>query len=149
MGLARAHLRLANARRPELAALELDALADTGALHLCIPEHVAIQLQLDELEKREITIADGSKRLVPYVGPVIISFANRHCYAGAMVLGNETLLGAIPMEDMDLIVLPGARQVAVNPASPNIAQSTVKALQPPKLLSPEVDHFENAHFEHK
>jgi clan AA aspartic protease len=130
MGLTRARLRLTNARRPDLAAVELDALADTGALHLCIPEHVAIQLQLDQLEKREITVADGSKRLVPYMGPIIISFANRQCYAGAMVLGDEALLGAIPTEDMDLVVSPGLRQVTVNPANPNIAVSIAKGLHP-------------------
>ena len=130
MGLTHARVRLTNARRPDLAAVEVEALADTGALHLCIPEHVAIQLQLDELEKREVTVADGSKRVVPYMGPVIISFANRQCYSGAMVLGDEALLGAIPMEDMDLVVLPGARQVAVNPANPNIAVSIAKGLPP-------------------
>src|SRR5437773_8867664 len=106
MGLPRARLRLTNARRPDLAAVEVDALADTGALHLCIPEHVAIQLQLDELEKREVTIADGSQRLVSYQGPIIVSFANRQCYSGAMVFGDEALHGAIPMEDMDLVVTP-------------------------------------------
>jgi clan AA aspartic protease len=126
MGLTHARVRLANARRPDLAGIEVNALADTGALHLCIPEHVAIQLQLDELEKREVTVADGSKRLVPYMGPVLISFANRQCYTGAMVLGDETLLGAIPMEDMDLVVLPGTQQLAVNPANPNIAVSIAK-----------------------
>ena len=123
MGLSYARLKLANSRRPDLAAIELDALADTGAPHLCIPEHVALQLQLDELEKREVTIAGGSRRLVPYMGPVTVSFANRQCYAGAMVLGTEALLGAIPMEDMDLVVLPGTQQVAVNPMNPNIAVS--------------------------
>ena len=128
MGLTRARVRLANARRPDLAAVEVNALADTGALHLRIPEHVAVELQLDELEKREITIADGSTRLVPYMGPIVISFANRHCYAGAMVLGNEALLGAIPMEDMDLVVLPRTQQVAVNPANPNFAASIAKGL---------------------
>jgi clan AA aspartic protease len=130
MGPTRARVRLTNARRPDLAAVEVDALADTGALHLCIPEHAAVALALDELEKREITIADGSIRLVPYMGPVIISFANRQCYAGAMVLGDEALLGAIPMEDMDLVVLPDAQQVAVNLANPNIALSIAKGLPP-------------------
>ncbi|HEY7296448.1 MAG TPA: clan AA aspartic protease [Xanthobacteraceae bacterium] len=134
MGLTHARLRLTNARRPELAPVEVDALADTGSLHLCIPEHVAIQLQLDQLERREITLADGSKRLVPYMGPVIVSFANRQCYAGAMVLGDEALLGAIPMEDMDLVVLPDSRQVAVNPKNPNIAVSIAKGL-PTKACS--------------
>src|SRR5215211_3218909 len=123
MGVAYARLRLANARRPDLAAIEVDALADTGALHLCIPEHVALQLQLDELEKREVTVADGSRCVVSYMGPIIVSFANRQCYAGAMVLGDQPLLGAITMEDMDLVVLPGARQVSVNPLNPNIAGS--------------------------
>ena len=52
MGLTHARVRLANARRSDLAAIEVNAFADTGALHLCIPEHIAIQLQLDELEKR-------------------------------------------------------------------------------------------------
>src|SRR5205809_1223172 len=126
MGLVYARVSLANARKPELAPIEVDALADTGALHLCIPEHIAIQLQLDEQEKREITIADGSKRFVSYVGPITIAFANRRCFTGAMVLGNEALLGAIPMEDMDLVVLPGTRKVAVNPANPNFATSVAK-----------------------
>ena len=130
MGLTHARVRLANARRSDLAAIEVNAFADTGALHLCIPEHIAIQLQLDELEKRQITVADGSKRLVPYMGPVIVSFANRQCYAGAMVLGDETPLGAIPMEDMDLVIVPGTQQVAVNPANPNIAVSIAKGLPP-------------------
>lgn len=129
MGLAHARITLANTRRGDLAAIEVDALADTGALHLCIPEHIAVQLQLEELEKREVTIADGSKRLVPYVGPVTIAFANRHCFTGAMVLGNEALLGAIPMEDMDLVVLPGRQQVAVNPASPNFPSSVAKGFR--------------------
>jgi clan AA aspartic protease len=130
MGLTRARLRLVNARRPDLAPIDIDARADTGALHLCIPKHVAVQLQLDELEQREIIVADGSVRMVPYMGPIIVSFANRQCYAGAMVLGDEALLGAILMEDMDLVVIPGTRQVAVNPANPNFAVSTAKGLPP-------------------
>src|ERR1700733_13744372 len=44
MGLARTELRLSNPVIPGLAGLDCQALADTGALHLCIPEHVVIQL---------------------------------------------------------------------------------------------------------
>jgi clan AA aspartic protease len=121
MGLAYARLRLANARRPELAAIEVEALADTGTMLLCIPEHVAMQLQLDELEKREVTVADGSRRIVPYMGPLQLSLANRGCFAGAMVMGDQVLLGAVPMEDMDVVVHPRTRQVIPNPDYPNIA----------------------------
>ena len=56
-----------------------------GTVQLCIPEHIAIQLQLRELEQREAILADGHRR---------------------MVLGNEVLLGAIPMQDMDLMLRP-------------------------------------------
>lgn len=45
---------------------------------------------------------------------------------GALVFGNEVLLGAVPMEDMDLIVNPGRREVTVDPASPNVPHSRAK-----------------------
>ncbi len=128
MGLVRTQLMLSNPREDDLAAIEVDALVDTGAVHLCLPEHVALQLGLAELEKREVTLADGSKSLVSYVGPVKTSFRNRSCYTGAMVLGDEVLLGAIPMEDMDLVVRPGFRDVVPNPLNPNIPASLAKGL---------------------
>ena len=123
MGLAHARVKLINARLPELAPIEVDALADTGAIHLCIPEHVAVQLKLEESDRREVTLADGSRQLISYVGPIQISVANRMGFTGAMVLGDQVLLGAIPMEDMDLVVNPLTRQVIPNPEYPNIAGS--------------------------
>ena len=125
MGLVNGHLILKNPRLSELSGVEVDALVDTGAVHLCIPEHVRIQLKLDAIDEKEVTLADGSKRLVPCVGPIEIKFKNRTGFAGALVLGDRVLLGAIPMEDMDLIVIPKTRTVDVNPESPNIASSIV------------------------
>ena len=126
MGLVKAKLTLTNPRKPELQPVEVDALADSGAVHLCIPPHVQIQLGLEEIDKKEVTLADGSKSLVPYVGPVELRFKNRVGFTGALVLGDEVLLGAIAMEDMDLIVIPKTRTLDVNPGSPNIATSVVK-----------------------
>ena len=123
MGLVRTKLTLANPKRLDLAPVEVEALVDTGAVHLCIPERVAIQLDLDELEKRQVTVANGSTHLVPYVGPIVTAFGRRHCYTGAMVLGDEVLLGSIPMEDMDLVVQPLTREVIPNPANPNVPAS--------------------------
>lgn len=126
MGYAHADIELSNPRLPDLGKLKVRAMADTGALTLCIPEHVRLQLQLEEVEKREVTVADGRRALVPYVGPVRVWFKNRSCFAGALVLGDEVLLGAVPMEDMDLIVCPSLRSVEVNPQSPNFPQALVK-----------------------
>ncbi|CAN5880776.1 hypothetical protein BH11BAC7_BH11BAC7_20800 [soil metagenome] len=126
MGLIYSSLLLSNPISPELKPIEVTSLVDTDALFLCIPEHVAIQLQLKELEKREVTIADGSKKLCSYVGPVKVQFENRSCFTGALVIGDGVLLGAIPMEDMDLVIQPSLLKITVNPSNPNIPGATVK-----------------------
>ena len=126
MGLTNAKIQLRNPRRPELEAVEIDALADTGAIHLCIPPHMQMQLRLDEADAKEVTLADGSRQLVPYVGPIELRYGNRIGFTGALVMGDTPLLGAIPMEDMDLVVVPRTRQVIVNPLNPNIASSVAK-----------------------
>ena len=123
MGLVNAQIILKNPRKPDLSAVEISALADTGAVHLCIPYHIQIQLELEEIDKKEVTLADGSRKLVPYVGPIELRFKNRIGFAGALVLGEEPLLGAIQMEDMDLVVIPKTRTIDINPYSPNIATS--------------------------
>lgn len=126
MGLVNGNLLLKNPRLPDLDPVEVVAMADSGALHLCIPEHIRIQLKLEAIDSKEVTLADGSKRLVPYVGPVELRFKNRVGFAGALVMGDQVLIGAIPMEDMDLIIIPKTRTLDVNPDSPNIASSIVK-----------------------
>jgi hypothetical protein len=88
-----------NPVRPDLSPIASKALADIGALHLCLPRHIALQLALDTQEESEVTLAD------------------------------EALLGTIPMEDMDLVVVPMTRQVAINPASPNIPSSVAKGIR--------------------
>ena len=106
--------------------VSVEALADTGSVHMVIPQHLSSQLQLEEQARKEVTLADGSKRLVPYVGPLEIRFKNRVGFMGALVMGDQALLGAIPMEDMDLVVNPRDRRVDVNPDSPNVACSIAK-----------------------
>ena len=126
MGLVYAGIRLRNPRQPDLNPLEVQALVDTGSMHLCIPEHIAIQLKLETAYEREVTTADGSRRLCPYVGPIEVRFNGRASFTGALVLGDEVLLGAVPMEDMDLVISPSTHNVVVNPQSPNIPSAMVK-----------------------
>ena len=124
MGLVHASLSLKNPRTG--VEMTVRAMADSGALLMCIPQHVALQLQLEELEKREVILADGNRHLVPYVGPLQVQFANRRCFTGALVLGDEALLGAVPMEDLDVLIDMARQQLIVNPDSPNIAVAPVK-----------------------
>ena len=126
MGLVSAKIILKNPSKVGLESIEVDALVDSGAVHLCIPEHIRIQLELDEIDKKEVTLADGSKKLIPYVGPIEIKFKKRVGFAGALVMGDQPLLGAISMEDMDLVIIPDKKILDVNPDSPNIASSIAK-----------------------
>lgn len=126
MGFIYADIELSNPRKRKLKALTTKALVDTGAMTLCIPEHISLQLGLEEIEKREVTTADARKKVVSYVGPIQVRFANRTCFTGALILGDAVLMGAVPMEDMDLVIHPTLRKLTVNPESPNIPSALVK-----------------------
>jgi clan AA aspartic protease len=121
-----ARLELSNPRDPSLAPIEVAALADTGSVFLAFLSIVRLQLKLEALEHREVKLADGSRASYPYVGPIVLRFKNRTGFVGALVLGDEVLLGAILMEEMDLVVNPRDRTVDVNPDSPNIATGICK-----------------------
>ncbi|MGR9108192.1 MAG: clan AA aspartic protease [Gammaproteobacteria bacterium] len=126
MGHVFAEISLSNPRISDFEPVEVRALVDTGALMLCIPDHVALQLGLETESLREVSMADGRNLNVPYVGPIKVGFGKRFCYVGALVLGDEVQLGAVPMEDMDLVVNPARRELTVDPSSPNIPHARVK-----------------------
>ena len=85
-----------------------------------------------------MTLADGSHKLVPYVGPIELRYRNRVGFVGALVMGDEPLLGVIPMEDMDLVVVPRTLQVVVNPLNPNVDSSIAKQAIGPKRCESDV-----------
>ncbi len=120
MGLVYQHIRLSNAANPQMEEIDAKALVDSGAIDLCIPALVAKQLKLEAIEQRIVTFADGRKEAVDYVGPVKVEVFGRHAFTGAMVMGDVVLLGAIPMESMDVLVDPRRLQLIPNPENPNI-----------------------------
>src|ERR1041384_6987697 len=126
MGLVNGNLVLSNPRLPDLEGVNVEALVDSGSTHLCIPEHIQLQLQLEPIDNKEVTLAHDCKKLVPYVGPIELRFKNRGGFVGALVMGDHVLLGAIPSEDMDLVIIPGSRTIDINPNSPNFASSIAK-----------------------
>ena len=119
MGYVVTEVELSNPRQTERRPVLVDARADTGSMMLCVPDAVARRLDVELESMRDVEVADGRRASVPYVGPVQVRFGNRTCFVGALVMGNEVLLGAVPMEDMDLVVNPKLGTVTVNPASPD------------------------------
>ena len=100
--------------------MTLNALVDSGSVFLTVPEHIAVQLGFDttEVGKREVVLADGSRQAEPMIGPLRVYFADRYCDLSALVLGDEPLIGAVPMAMMDLVLHPASQTLSVNPASP-------------------------------
>ncbi|MDR2071583.1 MAG: retroviral-like aspartic protease family protein [Treponema sp.] len=89
------------------------ALADTGAGTLVINEEVRQQLGLEIKGLRGAYLADGVRQVCRVTEPVEIHWKNRDTACRALLLpgAEEVLLGAIPLEDMDLIVDPAAREL--------------------------------------
>ncbi len=139
MGLIYAEIKLINAEdillarrkiigEDEIKEMTVQALVDTGSYMLCINENIQEQLQLPFLEKRKGQMADGSIAECDVVGPVELKFKNRRTMVNAMVLpgDNEVLLGAIPLEDMDVLIHPQRQELIVNPDHPYFAQMKMK-----------------------
>jgi clan AA aspartic protease len=89
------------------------ALVDTGAGSLVISEKVCARLGLRIEGERSATLANASRELCKITEPVKIYWKDRFTACPALVIPGtvETLLGAIPLEDMDLIVNPARREL--------------------------------------
>ncbi len=112
----------------EIKQITTTALVDTGSIMLAINEEVQSQLQLPLVEKRTVQTADSKIQQLDVVGPVEIRFKNRKCITSAFVLpgDSEVLLGAIPLEEMDVLIHPQRQELIVNPDHPYMAQLKLK-----------------------
>ncbi|HET6767143.1 MAG TPA: retropepsin-like aspartic protease [Chitinophagaceae bacterium] len=139
MGIVHAEIELINAddlalvRRNKLGKDEVkhmlvSMLVDTGAYIMRINETIQQQMQLPFIEKRKAVLANGSIEEYDVVGPIVVKFKNRTATCNAFVLKGDTepLLGAIPMEEMDVLIHPLRQELIVNPEHPYFAQLKTK-----------------------
>lgn len=114
--------------KDEIKSMWVNILVDTGSYMLAINESIQEQLQFPVVEKRKAQLADGSIVECDVVSHVELKFKNRRTMCNAMVLpgDNEPLLGAIPLEDMDVLIHPLRQELIVNPEHPFFAQMKMK-----------------------
>src|SRR4029079_13673093 len=112
-----------NARRglmptASVRSIQIDALVDTGATMLALPEDVVEKLGVPSLGIRRVRDARGIVVEVPWVGDLRVEILGREMTTDALVLpsGATPLIGQIPLEALDLVVDPKSREVHVNPA---------------------------------
>ena len=113
----------------EIRQIEVNMLVDSDALMLVINEDIRQALGLDIIDHRPSQLADGTRLELPVAGSIVVRFEGRFCTTNALVLPDdkEPLLGAIPLEEMDLWVNP-ARGVLtpIHPEGPVMALKGVR-----------------------
>jgi predicted aspartyl protease len=89
------------------------AMVDTGAWTLAINEKTRKELGLSIVGDKISTLADGSVSHYQTTEPVLIYWKNRDAVCTAVLLpdADDILLGALPLEAMDLIVNPLREEV--------------------------------------
>lgn len=84
---------------------EMEAVVDTGAVLLFLPQDVVEQLGLPTVRRATVTYADERKDVRDMAGPVTIEILGRGMEANCIVgpPGSEAHVGQIQLEQMDLI----------------------------------------------
>jgi clan AA aspartic protease len=97
------------------------AMVDTGTTHLLVPRAIAIELGFDptEVSTTPVTLADGRQVFCPQIAPIEIAMDDRSCAVNVGVLGDESLMGVVPLELMGLAVDPCRQCLVPNPQHPD------------------------------
>ena len=97
----------------EIREVTVRALVDTGAGTLVINEEVMRRLGLGVRSLRRASFANNTKELCKVTEPVEVHWKDRMMACQALTIPDspEVLLGAIPLEDMDLIVNPAKQEL--------------------------------------
>jgi len=123
MGLVHAEITLKNLKdkmkaeegyikEPEVRQTTVKAVVDTGAMTLVINEQLRQKLGLDVVGEKPATLADNTKKTVQIAEAVEVHWKNRSMICQPWVVSaGRILLGAIPLENMDLIVDPGSQML--------------------------------------
>ena len=139
MGLVYADLTITNSvdsglalrgmlKKHQVRAITTKALVDSGAYMMCINEDIVSDLGLNTIDEATVELADGRIEKLKIAEPVDIYFKNRAttCRAAILPANSEVLLGSIPMEDLDVVIVPKKNTIDVNPESPDMAKKKLK-----------------------
>ena len=116
----------------EVKRMHINVLVDTGSIMMAINENIQQTLQLPVVGRKTAQLANGQRVECDLVSSLEVRFKNRTAYCSAMVLpdDSEPLLGAIPLEEMDVIIHPQRQELMVNPDSPDMAMVKMKKNMP-------------------
>jgi predicted aspartyl protease len=103
-----------------------DAMVDTGAVRLILPQFVCDRLGVLQRGRQVAEFADGRNESVPVTYSVLVDIEGRTTMDEALVLGDEVLIGQTVLEKTDLLVDCARHRLVPNPAHPDQPVSKVK-----------------------
>ena len=100
-------------KESEIRQKTVEALVDTGSFTLVITEELRRELGLEIRGRKEVSLANNEKIICQRTEPVDIHWKDRYSTLSALVVPDRpnVLLGAFPLEEMDLIVDPVRQEV--------------------------------------
>ena len=113
----------------EIKRITCKALVDSGAWDLVLNEEIQQQLQLPLVGKELVRLADETLLELDVVGPVQVRFEDRTTLVGRAVVmptTYEVLLGAYPMEGLDVFIDPKRERLLLHPQSPDNPKSKIR-----------------------
>jgi len=107
------------------------ALVDSGAWDLMISEEVRQRLDLRVIERRTVKMADETLLELDVVGPIEVRFEHKKTIVDAVIIPgtSEVLLGAYPMEGLDVMIDPKGERLLVNPPWPNNPKAYIRSIK--------------------
>ena len=103
-------------KEDEIRQMTVQSIVDTGAWTIVINEEIREKLGLLDKGYGEATLADGKEEIYKMAGPLEVRWKNRSAVCNALVLpcAKDILLGAIPLEGLDLTINPLRELVGVH-----------------------------------
>ena len=113
MGIVQTEITLKNVKNETFAPETVTAIVDTGSLNLVITEELRQKLGLGLVGEKTAHIANGQRVTCKMTDAVEVYWKDRFTVVHAMIIpgAEKVLLGAIPLEDMDLMVSPATQEV--------------------------------------
>ena len=121
MGKVVEKIKVINVFEPEKK-IELEAVIDTGATMLVLPQNVIDKLNLRKMREVKVRYANNKTEIKSIYGVVTVEMCGRAGEFNVLAEpeGAQPLVGQIILEQLDLIVDPSTRKVIPNPRSPEM-----------------------------
>ena len=114
--------------------IELEAVIDTGATMLVLPQNVIDKLNLRKMREVKVRYANNKTEIKSIYGVVTVEMCGRAGEFNVLAEpeGAQPLVGQIILEQLDLIVDPSTRKVIPNPRSPDMPMVEILMATSPK-----------------